>query len=178
MGERILGEQKNELSENLQRIRKRDRVFYPLLFFFIGLAVATLNIYFRHSTNAWVMALYYAVVFFLPVALYFAYPYLDGTWPKTVYYSSAGIRWITYKGKEVFVPWEQVVKVFPVGDYGKIMGYGNGKVSDYALMFRKPFIGRMSIITEVGVSEEVGRKIEEYLREFREKEGFLNKANK
>jgi len=160
---KIIYQQENEFSENLKRIHRRDRIAYPVIGFFIGLIVVTLNIYFRNITTAWKLLLYYAIVLILPVMGYFEFRYIDGTYPKLVYCSDAGIRWVTRRNKEVFIPWSEVIKVSPVGHYGAIMGFGKRKVSDYGLFFKKPFPGYTF------VSEEVGKKIEEYLREFREK---------
>jgi len=172
MEERILGEQRNEFSENLQRIHKRDRLFFPLLCFFVAIVTATVYVHFKKSTNPYGIVILYVAVIFLPIAVYLQYRHMDGTYPRSIYYSNAGIRWVTRRNKEIFVTWDDIIKVSPIGDYGRIMGYGNGKVSDYILYFKKPFPGYTP------VSAEVARKIEEYLREFREKEGFLSEDNK
>ena len=165
-------EQENILSENLQRIHRLDRVYIPLYGFVIGFVTIALNIYFRGITTPWKIALPYAILLIICILVHLQHRLIEGNFPKTVYYSNAGIGWITRRGKEVFVPWNNIIKASPIVDYGKRRGYGNGKVSDYILYFKKPFPGFTP------VSAEVGQKIEEYLREFREKEGFLNKANK
>jgi len=164
--EKIIYQQENEFSENLKRIHRRDRLFFPSLCFFVAIVTATAYIYFKKPSNAYGIVILYMAVIFLPIAVYLQYRHMDGTYPRSIYYSNAGIRWITLKNKEVFVPWDNIIKVSPIGDYGRIMGYGNGKVSDYILYFKKPFPGYIPI------SEEVGKKIEEYLREFREK-GYI-----
>jgi len=165
---KIIYQQENEFSENLKRIQKRDRLFYPLIALFLVIVVTALNIYFRNITAPRKIVLYYALVSILPVAVYFGLRYAHGMYPRSIYYSTAGIRWVTRRGKEVFVPWADIIKVSPIGDYGRIMGFGNGKVTDYGIYYRKRVMG-FKIVSAEAFSEEVGRKIEEYLREFREK---------
>ena len=162
MEDKIICKQENNLSENLLRIHRLDRTVFPLYIFIIGFIAATLNIYFRGITTPWKIVLYYSILLIICILIHLQHRLMDGTYPKTVYYSNAGIGWITRRGKEVFVPWNNIIKASPIVDYGKRRGYGNGKVSDYILYFKKPFPGFTP------VSAEVGQKIEEYLREFRE----------
>jgi len=154
-------EQENVLSANLQRIHRWDRIFYPLLTFFIGFTFSTLYVSYRNSTNMLGVAILYSVVVLLPIAGYFVYRYLDGTYPKTIYYSNAGLRWVARNNKEVFIPWDDIIKVLPAENYGRILGYGNGEVSDYGLFFKRPFPGYTI------VSAEVAEKIREYMAEYK-----------
>ena len=164
----IIYERENILSENLQRIRKREKVVIPLFFFIFTVILATLNVYFRGMDNPYWVLVIYAVAVIIPLYIRMESGRAEGRIPKIIYYSNAGLRWTTSNNKEIFIPWNDVIKVSPIGDYGKIMGYGNGKVSDYAIYFKRPFMGFKIVSTEA-VSAEVGQKIGEYLREFREK---------
>ena len=105
----------------------------------------------------------------LPLFVYFVDRHIDKSLPKTIYYAPDGLCWITRGGKKVFVPWEDITKVIPIGDYGRIMGYGNGKVPDYMLFFRKPFPGYTP------VSAEVAEKIREYMVKYKETENLRQK---
>jgi len=177
MEETILGKQKNEFSQNFQRIRKLEGVFYPLFFFVFAIVLVTSIICFRKTDSPYRILVLYAVAVIVPFYLRLEYRRAEGRLPRIIYYSNAGIRWVTRKGKEIFVPWADIIKVSPIGDYGRIMGFGNGKVSDYGIYYRKTVMG-FRIVSAEAFCEEVGRKIEEYLREFREKEGFLSEDNK
>ncbi len=40
-----------------------------------------------------------------------------------ILYTPEGVGWISHSGKKVLIPWSDIIKVEPIGDYGKILGY-------------------------------------------------------
>ena len=166
-----LEEQANELSSNLQRIHKMDYLFFPLYLLLIWVVVECLLSLVIPDRGFTDMGLFDILLFgiLLPLFVYLILRYVDKSFPKTIYYAPEGLYWITRGGKKVFVPWEDITKVIPIGDYGRIMGYGNGKVPDYMLFFRKPFPGYTP------VSAEVAEKIREYMVKYKETENLRQK---
>ncbi len=159
--EKIIETQYNNLSENLQRIHRIDEIFFPVLLFLVGITTATIFYLFVFEGNSiFHLLVLYGVAFCILVINYIILHTQHKSFPMKIFYTPEGVGWISHSGKRVFIPWDDIIKVEPIGDYGKILGYGKGEVPDYMLFF-KPFPGFTP------VSEEVAEKLMMYMVKYK-----------
>ena len=163
----LIGEQKNALSSQLLKFYKRNYYFGIVVMSLVsGIGAAVLYVFVISSIDAIHGLLIFIVPFIVALCIYIGEKLSDMYMAEVIRYYQQGICIVRRSGRRFFLRWEDIREIRPLVAYGKI------KVPDHILFFKRPFPGFTP------VSAEVGRKIEEYLKEFREKEGFLNKANK
>ncbi len=161
----LIEEQKNVLSSPLLKFYKKNYHFgLVVMSLFSGIGAVVLYVFVLYSIEAVRGLLIFIVPFIVALCIYIGERLSDMSIADMIRYYQQGICIVRRSGRRFFLKWEDIREIRPLGAYGKI------RVPDYMLFFKKPFPGNTP------VSAEVGKKIEEYLREFREK-GYIEQSN-
>ena len=154
----IIFEQENILSKELvmfyNRWRIFDLIFYPVLWFVFWL-ILSLFIDINFSQMLLVTLLVFVPIFLFIIGTMIAFMRRIF---KELKYTKNGFYAISHSGKELFVPWDNIISFRPIGNLGNFNGMGIREVPDYSLRF----LGQKDYCP---ISADVARKIEEYLRQ-------------
>ncbi len=158
MGDKIIFEQKNNLSKNLLSFYRRwrcfDIIFIPLLWFLSCLILSmAVEIDFL-SLLAWTLLVFIPIFLFRIIVMFLFIRSIFGT----IKYTEKGFYAISYGGKELFIHWTDITYLKPIGDLGRFNGMRIREVPDYSLHFS-------SQKDYCPVSREVAEQIQEYLSE-------------